>query len=240
MGVVGDGIQQLLFPHYCAGCGKPGETLCPNCSRHLAGPPRRIKTRVFTAQPVWSLAPYSGPVADAIVHYKEHHLRALAPFLGRALARGIVALIDQGEILGPHYRPLVLLPAPLTAASIQERGFAHLPELAHYCAQILAQFYQPHNPQYPVVVADLLRIAAHPDSVGLTATQRQEALAGKISVRQLVQNDEIFGTNPRCYHTPEAILIDDIVTTGATIAECFTPLYSLDLRLRGALTLASA
>lgn len=210
------------------------------CSRHLGGPPRRITTRVFTGHPVWSLAPYSGPVADAIVDYKEHRRRALAPYLGRALARGIVELVSQGEILGPHYQPLVLLPAPSTAASVQQRGFVHLPDLAQCCAQELSRFYAQQQAHHPIVVADLLHIAAHPDSVGLTADQRQEALAGKISLRKTIKPHSLIETGARKNQTPELVLIDDIVTTGATIAECFTPLYSLNLRLRGALTLASA
>lgn len=236
-----EGTRQLLLPEYCAGCGSPGQTWCPTCHAHLTSPPRRIHTRVHTIAPVWALAPYSGPVADGIVDYKEHRRTALAPYLGAALAHGIGQLVEAGEVLGPHFQPLFLVPAPSTVESLRTRGFSHVRLMAENCAQHLGETMRAQGAEYPIVVADIVQIGSHPDSVGLTADQRQEALTGAVTVAPGWQGERTLA-DPQHWRgqTPEIVLIDDVVTTGVTVSECFLALAQTGLRPRGALIVATA
>ncbi|WP_246477098.1 ComF family protein [Actinokineospora xionganensis] len=68
-------------------------------------------------------------------------------------------------------------------------------------------------------VAPALRVAGTRDSVGLTRSQRAANLRGAVSVKR--------GTTPPP-GTP-AILVDDVVTTGATAAACVRALDKADI-----------
>lgn len=133
----GQGLHELLVPVRCAGCGAPGVDWCEKCHKHLAGPPRRIHPRVAIPCPVWSISPYSGPVAAGIVALKEDRRQALAQPFGQALAHAAAQLVAAGEILHPAERPWLLVPAPSTALSIRERGFHHVREIAEAMAHTL-------------------------------------------------------------------------------------------------------
>ena len=288
----GQGLHELLVPVRCAGCGAPGVDWCEKCHKHLAGPPCRIHPRVAIPCPVWSISPYSGPVAAGIVALKEDRRQALAQPFGQALAHAAAQLVAAGEILHPAERPWLLVPAPSTALSIRERGFHHVREIAEAMAHTLQgaqydqlsqgiQSVQPVQWKHPsgqcdgqtasldallggisgeIVVADVLQAAPHTDAVGLTATQRRDNLAGTITCHtQVVEQLEHLAetiTSPQMTSAPtissssgipqkrvsrwEILLVDDVTTTGATIAECFFALHNCGLRLRGALTLCAA
>lgn len=167
--------------------------------------------------PAYALAAYRGAARQLVLSYKERGRRDLGPPLGRLLAGGCAHLV-------PALEPLVLVPAPSRAASSRVRGGPHVQRLAEHCAAALAEAGRP------TAVAPALRLAAGVrDAVGLDAARRAVNLAGRVQPVPA-------GAPPP---GSAVVLLDDVLTTGATAAACIQALASIDVRVRAVLTLTS-
>lgn len=208
-------VMDLLLPAACAGCRAPGAACCPEC-RRMFGAPRRVGRPMPV--PVFALAPYRGPARQVVLAYKERGRRDLAPALGRILAAGIAALPD-------HLAAPVLVPAPSRRAASRVRGGSHVSAVAQRAADTLGSAAKN------VQVARALQVdSGVADAVGLDAAARQANLAGHIRVK------------PSAMPAPGAqvVLVDDVVTTGATIKACVKALTSQNVRVVAAVALTAA
>ncbi|MEV0359609.1 ComF family protein [Nocardia sp. NPDC050697] len=190
-------LLELILPVECGGCGLPGLPWCPACASALDGPPVRLRPRTDPGVPCWALGPYAGPGRRAVLALKERGRRDLAGPLGYALARGLHRLRAPG-------RPLLLIPAPGRAAAARRRGGDPVARTAAVAASWLPGCR----------MAPLLR-SRHGtrDSVGLTPAQRRRNLAARVVVRP-----EVLATLSGTAN-PQVVLVDDVLTTGATAAE---------------------
>jgi predicted amidophosphoribosyltransferase len=199
-------LTDLALPRTCPGCGT-GEPWCGACAGLLAGRPRRARLSPndraeAPLPPAYALAPYRGPVRAAILAAKEHGRRDLPARLGQALGAGLARLIAIAVILLPFW----LVPAPTRPAVARSRGGDPITWMARSAAIELARR------GYPAGVAPCLFTARGArDSVGLDASARMDNLRGRVRWRS------------RAAPPPgmPVILIDDVLTTGAT-ASCST------------------
>lgn len=204
-------LARLLLPVACP-CGELDVLWCAECAALLAGPPVRAERGAprldrldgVPPVPVWALTPYTGPVRDVVVHWKDRGRadldRLLAPALRRAAAR-------LGPVLSPALdRPSVaVVPVPSTGAARRARGREPVAVLARAVAGGL------HDAGVPArVVPALARRGPGRDQVGLGARARGRNLAG--SVRMTRRGIRALGQRSIC------ILVDDVLTTGATLA----------------------
>lgn len=210
-------LLDLVLPVRCGGCETPGTPWCRRCARTLNDSPARVCARVDPGVPVWALGAYSGARRNAVVAAKERGRRDLATPLGLAVAVAIARLRRWGEIPGG---PLLVVPAPSRARAARARGGDPVTRMAR-CAASHDRSLHVH----PILVTD----AGVRDSVGLSARQRQANLAGRISIRA----DSIPRGLP-------LLVIDDIVTTGATAAEAVRVLRKEGFRASGILAIAHA
>lgn len=161
--------------------------------------------------PAFALAEYRGPPRLAVLAYKERGRRELATHLGRALATGLRAI---------RAGPLVLVPAPSRPAAARSRGGQHMTTVARRCAARVAD---------AVVVPALRMDGRAADSVGLDAAARAANLLGRVR------------PDPR-HHLPAgvaAVVLDDVITTGATAAACVATLRSIDVPVAAVLALTA-
>lgn len=208
---------ELLLPAVCAGCGELGAACCPVCAQALSGPE-------FTScgPGVYALGSYDGVARRLVLAYKERGRRDLARPLGAALARALPYL--------PGARPdwhgtWWLVPAPSRRAAARARGGPHVHRLARHCAAALAE--RGHS----TAIAPALELGAGArDNVGLSRTERFANLARHLRPRPA-------GAPPA--GTP-VVLLDDVVTTGATMAGCTRALSDLGLPVTAALALTAA
>ncbi|MDM8083852.1 phosphoribosyltransferase family protein [Cellulomonas cellasea] len=226
------GVGRLVLPVDCAGCGAPDVPLCPACAAPLRAPPRRREDaapRLDTMDgrmplPVWAPAQYVGPVREIVVSWKD---RGRAD-LGRHLADAIAAAARQ---VAPALEawdqstPLLVVPAPSSATARWRRG----EDLVGRLGAVTAQALEPRLPGTRSTRALRRRWGGH-DQVGLGARSRGANLAGQVAVRRAARLQ--VGGQP-------VLLVDDVLTTGATLAACERALSAAGAVVVGALVLAA-
>ncbi|MFC9438993.1 ComF family protein [Nocardia sp. NPDC057030] len=211
-------LLDLILPASCAGCRVAGVGWCADCAAALAAPPIRVWPRTDPGVPCWALGPYAGPGRRAVLAAKERGRRDLAEPLGLALARGL-ARLRAGD------RPLVLVPAPSRAIAARRRGGDPVLRTARVAASWL--------PDSQMV--SVLRVWwAVRDSVGLTPGERAHNLHGRVTT--LPGRAAI----PRIPANAEVVLVDDVLTTGATARESVRALARIGLPTRAVLVTCAA
>lgn len=212
-------VVDLVLPQTCAGCGAPGTAWCATCGAGLSAPvsvPGPAK-----GPPRSALSEYTGPARRAVLAYKERGRRVLADPLGGLLARALPTVRgarpdDEGT--------WQLVPVPSTARAARGRGGPHVLRLARHCAAHLARDGRP-----AAVVPALRLDGSVRDSVGLDATQRAANLHGAVHAVPA-------GCPPS--GTP-VVLLDDVITTGATASVCTEALAAVGLVVTAILALAT-
>ena len=205
-------LADLVLPRTCAGCGVPGSDVCPRCRRWLAVPRLAAPRRHLPGfPPTVAAGPYAGPVRPVVVAFKEHGRAELARPLGAALALAVTVLLTGLTDPGP--RPVLLVPVPSSAAAVQRRGRDHVRELARSAATELCAAGVPARS-----LSLLRRTRGTRDSAGLGAEERRLNLAGRFR-----------GRPPRGGVLPAGtmVLVDDVVTSGATLTEAARTLAGL-------------
>lgn len=186
-------ILDLVLPRRCAGCGTPDASWCADCTRSLGRP---FAVERPGLPPAYALGAYQGAARRAVLAYKERGRRELAGALGRALALAL-----------PRVRagPFVLVPAPSRPSAARARGGQHMLAVGRACAAQLVA-----DGMVAEVVAALRLDGRARDSVGLSASARAANLLGRLRL------------DPRCSPAPgtAVVLLDDVITTGATAAAC--------------------
>lgn len=194
-----DSLLSIVAPHHCYGCGQTGTLLCDNCKYDIISEPYTLC--VACGQ---SLAGVSGTCTTCRLPYSRawcvaprlDHLEQLIngfKFANvRSAYRPLAALLDEHlPELPTHVR---IVPVPTVASHIRQRGYDHTLLVARQLAK-----------RRKLPVDTLLRRATGTRQRGATA--RTRTAQAKQAFRCTTSPD------------PEAIylLIDDVITTGATV-----------------------
>lgn len=222
-------IADLVAPRLCAGCGERGVALCTSCRADLRGEPLRVRLRADVPLPVFACGRYGG-VSQAVINaYKESGRTELSRYLGDSAALLLWELIARGEIPEPHDTPLALIPVPASRAAVRRRGFDHVCRWTERSTRVLSASLPPGS----VVIRRPLRVRGRVrDAAGLSAGARAENLAG--SIVAVPDPSQIVDGR---FHV---VLVDDVVTTGATMAECVRALARVGMRADTAVALRAA
>ncbi len=203
-----DAWLDLFLGSRCSGCGVPGRALCPECDRAL---PTRAALCWPSPPPLglvppWSAGEYDGRVRSIVIDHKEHGRLSLCAPLGRLLA--LAATAAWGAERGTtEPQRMLLVPVPSHPAVVRRRGHDPLLRVAHRAAGVL------RGQGGEVGVLSALSVVARPaDQAGLGARDRAANVAGRFRLRpSLVEALERVRV--------PLLLVDDVVTTGATLRE---------------------
>ncbi|MEU1370946.1 ComF family protein [Streptomyces sp. NPDC005803] len=197
-------IAGLVLPVDCGGCGRTRTELCEECAAQLyGGAPRRVRPDPEpTGLPVvHAAAGYEHAVRAVLLAHKERGALRLAGAVGRALAGAVRA----GAGVSPGEGPLLLVPVPSARRAVAARGHDPARRIALAAA---AQLRRSGTSARVAAVLRQRRPVA--DQSGLGARERRANLAGALGV---------VAGGGRLLAAGRVVLVDDLLTTGASLAE---------------------
>ncbi|MCX4508718.1 ComF family protein [Streptomyces sp. NBC_01619] len=197
-------IAGLVLPVACGGCGRPRTPLCEECGGRLEGPPARARP---CPEPrglpvVFAAARYEDAVRAVLLAHKERGALGLAGPLGAALAGAVRAAMPQAP---DEREPLLLVPVPSAPRAVRARGHDPARRIAVAAAVALRR-----TGTYARALPVLRQRRTVADQSGLTARRRLANMAGAL---------EVASGAERLLAAHAAVLVDDVMTTGASLAE---------------------
>lgn len=224
---------ETIFPSQCYNCRKPGSYLCINCFElagvlpHAVCPhcglrlpygelPQNCKNELHLKR-FFAAADYKNKIIKRLVHdmkYKRAYVLAqpLAELTHSWLQNsGYAPLFQKGNI--------ALIPVPMHLRRARERGFNQSEHIAHHLSKLLNVPYEKNI---------LIKIK-----------NTQSQVDVKIRKERLSNISNAFAVkNPTTFKDKTVVLVDDVATTGATLAECARTLNKNGVREVWALTVA--
>ncbi|MDZ7912214.1 MAG: ComF family protein [Rhodococcus sp. (in: high G+C Gram-positive bacteria)] len=226
----GAGLLDLLLPRECGGCARTGTLWCRECAELLRDHPVQLSPRVDPGVPVWALGRYDGPRRRSVIEMKERGRRDLTVPLGIAVAGALAMLERWGELGGGNRAPIVLVPAPTRARAARSRGGDPVRRIAE---SVREKRETGSAVARPIRVCPILRMTRGVrDSVGLSAADRVTNVNGRVSL----DTTAISSMAQDC----DIVVLDDVLTTGATAAESVRALSLRGIRTTLVLVLAGA
>jgi predicted amidophosphoribosyltransferase len=224
--------SDLFTGAHCVGCAERGHTLCSACAGGLAGAPFRADPapRPRGLPDVWAAAPYDRVARAALIAHKEEAVLALTRALGRALASSVAACLVSAADAGLDVAGAVVVPAPSRRAAVRTRGHDPVLRMARAAAARLRAVGLETR------VAPVLRLDRSVlDQASLGRAQRRANLHGAVGVRTSRTTRLSRGRQ----RLSVAVIVDDIVTTGATLHECARALAGAGVWVLGAAVVAA-
>ena len=201
-------LLNLLLPTPCCGCKRLGAILCEGCHDALVGNPRLVIRDNLTG---WAFCDFGDQVSKVLNAFKEDGQTRVAA----TLAGKMSPLLANFSFPEPDAKAVVLVSVPSRSSSFVKRGFVPAQVLANQLAKqsnlrsiAALKFFRPVN-----------------DQAGLGVLERRtnlvESMRAKFSLRGY-----------------RVLIVDDIVTTGATILEARRALENAGAQVIGFLVFA--
>ena len=228
----------LIFPLECLGCGREGLWLCEDCFKRVKFKPNQYCLHckkenafgefcppckiIYSLDGVWIAALYDELlISRAIKSLKYHFIASVADDLSRLMIMSLDKILAQAKIIKPglttgldlkiferaknmplsilNFNHNLVIPVPLSKKRLRWRGFNQAELLAEKIAQ---------NYNLELDHKNLIRIKHKKPQAKLDEIHRLENIKDCFKWR---------GNN---LNKKNVILIDDVVTTGATLNEC--------------------
>ncbi len=220
---LGEVLLDLVLPRTCEGCATPARGLCPSCAAWLSAPAHGLVRPTPCPPglpPVATWSAYGGVTQRLLLAHKERGALRLTAPLGAVLARAVGALP-----VADLSSSVLLCPVPSSRAAVRARGHDHALRLAREAAR--ARSVAGHPTQAVSLLRPARRVA---DQSGLSTRERAANLQGALVA--------IGTAHPPDRHLP-VVIVDDVMTTGATLVEAARALGAHGHRVAGAAVVAA-
>jgi ComF family protein len=203
-------VANIIYPPTCVLCYGQSKTAIDLCAECYVDLPHRQNLHCQRPNSLKEvnrcIAPlnYNSTAAYLIKGLKYHNRLAYGRILSHILAECVtkeVTWMQSNTNTQAIPIPQCIIPVPLHSSKIKERGFNQTQEIARIAAKML---------HLPIENKSCVRILATKPQARLTYTQRLRNVSGAFAV---------IGSLPKC-----VALVDDVITTGATINELATTL----------------
>jgi ComF family protein len=212
---LGEAASQLFFPHHCVACGtdtlNQDTELCWHClgslpATHFASLPANPLEKIF-----WGRLPIQAATAlyfytqnsllQKTMHaFKYHRNQKLGIQLGRLLGEN---LLNAGR-----FQVDLLVPVPLHPRKEKQRGFNQAAIICEGISQVM---------KIPFKEGILQRPAPSETQTNKSRIERWKNIEGNFSV-----------SNSHAIEGKHCLLVDDVITTGATLEACGSALLNVN------------
>ena len=214
------GVAQFLAGS-CTSCHQGRGPVCAGC---VAGLDVQLDCVDFRNLSVARALVYEPPISHLIIAYKDRGEWSLRSILARLLARSIAHLLLSVDVAqAGHRRPVLLVPIAATAASVRLRDSDPVADLATSAAGLLRHSGLQIRSQRILMMRE-----GHRDHIGLSRDERHSNMKNAFTVR---------GRTPAGIHV---VIVDDVVTTGATLTSAYKCLSGEGLNVLGAGVIAGS
>jgi len=206
-------ILDLIFPMECVGCNRHGYALCNSCIATIPS------AQDINISETFALFPYKNPtIKRAIWSLKYRHGRAVALVFANLLYDKLIKekLIDFDQITDEN--STVVVPIPILKKTKRTRGFNQ--------SELLAKLLSSRNKVF-IFEKNLLGRAGGERQTGLKREERLANISGAFYITDL---ESVKFKN--------ILLVDDVLTTGATIKEAMRVLYEAGAKKVSAVVVA--
>jgi ComF family protein len=187
-------IIDLLFPPRCVHCGRVDSQFCTPCHNELREEP--IQTLIADDIPPLTKIASTGLHQDvlqaAVQGLKYYGQRELAAILAQRMVNMLKSVDWTFDII---------IPVPMHSQRLKERGYNQANEISTYLAKLLDKMHED---------SAIHRERATRSQVGLNRAERLENMEDAFSADQTILKGKSL------------LLVDDVKTTGATMAACAT------------------
>jgi predicted amidophosphoribosyltransferase len=188
-------LKELIYPNICICCGKTGAKICHNCSKYWLAKPNKSKVENNC---LFFVTTYDETTSPIILAAKELGSREAVKLIAISITSSIsFAILNLGLS-----QPIHLVTIPSQLSEIRRRGRDHIEDLVQ---EVITQLRQQNiDAIYLPILKPIKKIKDQSDLNGL---QRKENMSHAFIVKSSPISQSAV------------ILIDDLVTTGASIQE---------------------
>lgn len=208
-----ESLQEILFPSRCISCGALGLSICSRCRRGWNPHIYISKCGNLPSNhiTVTSSVIYSTVAQKVILGAKESHFKSCDELVSQAITHALENLLRKDQVD-------FLVPIPSRKSAARQRG-----------RQFIAEVSQAASTSHSIpLVSPLVHARKVRDQSGLHLQERWNNLEGAF----VVEKEHGLHGN--------VVLIDDLVTTGATLCEAARALRYAGIQVIGAVTAAVA
>lgn len=210
-------LFELIFPRHCLVCGTPlakeEKDLCLNCLIALPviekSQRQELEKRFWGIVSVERVASYinyrKGSPYNRLLHELKYNNR---PEIGVRLAANAATMLKaEGFFEGIE----LIVPLPLSKKKLRKRGYNQCDYIAKGLSQVTS---------LPIATDAISRIKANETQTHKTREERWKNTEGIFAVK-----------NPQKLSGKHILLVDDVLTTGATIAACATAMSTVGCKI---------
>jgi ComF family protein len=209
------GLVGLIYPRYCAACGntllRNEEILCLNCYVDLPKTGFHSYDDNDVARLFWGRIPVRNATAFIFFNKDSHYKNILHEI--KYMNQQHVGF-EMGRLFGlelrfsPFAQADVIVPVPLHRKKMRQRGYNQSELIARGLSEVL---------HIPVATDLVVRTSQTPTQTRKTRYERWENVRDKFQT-----------LNPHNLVNKHVLLVDDVITTGATIEACATAILAVD------------
>lgn len=189
-----DLILDVIFPKYCVNCGKLNELLCAACFEQLEfySLPIKLQLQPQYLDAAQAVLKYQTPADKLISTMKYQSVKNITDFLAQLIYE--CSVVPKADLISY---------VPIHAQRLRERGFNQSALIAQRLAELTQQACWPLLQKKQI-------------------SKRQASLSSK--TERLTNLNNTFNINPtvplKVYQKKTVLIVDDVLTTGATLNEC--------------------